>query len=332
MTRCWGAACAWVDPRRRGRRPHGRTALTAAAGRVRCCACTDHATVTSIPVVLVHGWGGSFADDLGATGSPNCSPMPAARSSASTCSATARRPSRTTPRLRRPDRADRRRAARRAGRCRRLLARGDHAAAAGDAAARAVPPPGAGRASAATCSSATTSEASASSPASRARPSTDDNAARLFAQYAAQPGNDAVALAAMHAAARRAPVHRPRSWRRSRARCSSPSVTMTSAARPTCSSPRCPTPARRAAPHRPLRHAGVVRLHRRRRWSSSTRFRDDRAADLDATSTSPSNGCAPVVWWPSRPRPSTGSAPTPTNPTPRSPHLRRQGPPRPTTR
>ena len=100
------------------------------------------------------------------------------------------------------------------GRRRRLLAGGDHDAAPGD---RPSPSGSAGSsspASAATCSSATRSAGERSSPASRARPTPDDNVARLFGQYATQPGNDRVALAAVMQAPGRGSVHARRSWRR----------------------------------------------------------------------------------------------------------------------
>ncbi len=191
-------------------------------------------------------------------GSPSCSPTPAGRSSASTCSATARRRSPRPGGLRRPDGADRRRPARpsrstpsasRSARSRLLRL--------ADPAARAVPPASSSPASAATCSSATTSGGERILAGVEGTADPDDNLARLFGQYADQPGNDRRRPRRGDAAARRgrrsppeqlAAVDVPGARRDRRPRLRR--------ARPTSSSRRCPTPGCVvAAQRRPLRHA-----------------------------------------------------------------------------
>ena len=103
----------------------------------------------------------------------------------------------------------------------------------------------------------------------------DDNLARMFVQYAGQPGNDIVALTAVMKRVR-SPMRRRDAWRRRRARRWWSSVTETSPDPASRWSTRCPT--RRCGPcatsttsPRPSRSASSTRPS-----SSSTPFRRER--------------------------------------------------------
>ena len=126
----------------------------------------------------------------------------------------------------------------------------------------------------------------------------------------------------------RPPSRSPRSgWRPSPARCWSRSATGTSPVRRIASSAALPD-ARLAILRntRPLRHARVLRVHRRHARVPRRRpVLTGRRRRLTPRCTRRSTCSAPAGWWPSRPRPSTGSGPTPPTRTPWPAGLRGQG-------
>ena len=155
------------------------------------------------PVVLVHGWGGSFESTWQRSGFTalleDAGPRRDRRRPARPRhGAQAARPRR----LRRPDRTRRRRAPRPAGRRHRVLARRDDAAAPGDRPAAPVQPDRARRRRVEHLRprrrpGTEAIVAGLETVAAGGDPSTLENTVRLFTQYASQPGNDIEALTAV---------------------------------------------------------------------------------------------------------------------------------------
>ena len=267
------------------------------------------------PVVLVHGWGGSFRTTWRQSGFTELLADAGRTVIGVDLLGHGAAPKPHDPAdVRRPDDAHRRRAARRAGRRRRVLARGDHAAAprhAGSPSASGARPR---RHRAQRVRARRRARPSGSSPASRAPATPTTTWPACSPSTPTSPATTAVALAAVMRRPDEGPFtaedaaggHVPgaRRHRRPRLRRSGRPARRGAARRP--SGRRCATS---TTSPRPSRSASSTP-----RSSSSTPSLADAARSRPTSALAARPARRPAGSWPSRPRRCTASPPTPTTP------------------